>query len=163
MRITTLFVNAINRSSTWDYFFTLLGPFPTRCVPRKSRKTGGGTTLGLINRAFLAAQPIGPAAVRPRLQAQLPQSPRCVLCGVCCATSFAEMAVGPVNRVAANSLARRFLGWEPQMKFRDGLRRTADWHCRTKKPEEVAATVDQTLTERMPSAVSLSRDVATAD
>jgi len=73
------------------------------------------------------------------------------------------MSTGPMNRVAENYQARRFLGREPQMKFRDGLRRTADWHFRTKKPEEVAATVDQTLTERMPSAVSLSRDVATAD
>jgi hypothetical protein len=161
--MTTLVVNAINRSSTWDYFFTLLGPLPTRPVPRKSRKTGGGTTLGFVNRAFLAAQPIGPTAVRPRLQPQLPQSPGYVLCGVRCATSFAEMAIGPVNRATANSLARRLLGREHQMKFRDGLRRTADWYFRTKKPAEVAATVDQTLTERMPSAVSLSRDVATAD
>ena len=74
-----------------------------------------------------------------------------------------EMPMGPMNRVSNNSLRCELLGWEPQMKFRDGLRRTADWHFRTKKPEEVAATVDQTLTERMPSAVSVSRDVATAD
>jgi len=74
-----------------------------------------------------------------------------------------EMPMGPMNRVSDNSLRCELLGWEPQVKFMDELRRFADRYFWTKKPEEVAATVDQTLTERMPSAVSLSRDVATAD
>jgi hypothetical protein len=73
------------------------------------------------------------------------------------------MSTGPMNRVADNCQARRFLGREPQMKFRDGLRRTADWYFRAKKPEEAAAILDRMLTERMPSAVPLSKKVATAD
>ena len=74
-----------------------------------------------------------------------------------------EMPMGPMNRVSDNSLRCELLGWEPQMKFRDGLRRTADWYFRAKKPEEAAAILDRMLTERMPSAVPLSKKVATAD
>ena len=59
-----------------------------------------------------------------------------------------EMPTGPMNRVADNSLARKLLGWEPQMKFVDGLHRTTDWYFRTKKREEVARVLDHLLTER---------------
>ncbi len=34
-----------------------------------------------------------------------------------------EMPTGPLNRVADNSLARMLLGWEPKVKFMDGLHR----------------------------------------
>src|SRR5438552_5778543 len=34
-----------------------------------------------------------------------------------------EMPTGPLNRVADNSLAKNLLGWEPQMRFMDGLHR----------------------------------------
>lgn len=44
---------------------------------------------------------------------------------------------GPLNRVADNSLARRLLDWEPQMKFIDGLHRTIDWYFATKNADEV--------------------------
>ncbi len=37
-----------------------------------------------------------------------------------------DMPTGPINRVADNSLAKRLLGWEPKMKFIDGLHRTID-------------------------------------
>ena len=59
-----------------------------------------------------------------------------------------EMPTGPMNRVAQNSLARNLLGWEPQMKFTDGLRRTIDWYFATKDVEHVKAVLEHRLTER---------------
>jgi len=74
-----------------------------------------------------------------------------------------EMPTGPLNRVADNSLARKLLGWEPKMKFVEGLHRTLDWYFRTKKREQVAAILDQMLTERTPKPAELANEVATAD
>jgi nucleoside-diphosphate-sugar epimerase len=75
-----------------------------------------------------------------------------------------EMPTGPLNRVADNSLARRLLGWEPKMKFVDGLHRTIDWYFGTKKREEVAAILEEMLAERTPAAQKTAkREVATAD
>lgn len=59
-----------------------------------------------------------------------------------------EMPTGPMNRVADNSLARKLLGWEPKVRFMDGLHRTIDWYFATKNPAEVAATLNAKLTER---------------
>lgn len=59
-----------------------------------------------------------------------------------------DMPTGPVNRVADNSLAKRLLGWEPQIKFVDGLHKTIDWYFSTKKKEEVKKTFEHMLTER---------------
>ena len=59
-----------------------------------------------------------------------------------------EMPVGPLNRVADNSLGRRLLGWKPEVKFIDGLHRTIDWYFSTKDREEVRGILDQMLTER---------------
>jgi len=59
-----------------------------------------------------------------------------------------EMPVGPVNRVADNSLAKRLLGWEPQVKFVDGLHRTSDWYFSTKDRDHVRSILDHRLTER---------------
>ena len=59
-----------------------------------------------------------------------------------------EMPTGPYNRVADNSLAKRLLGWEPQVMFMDGLRRTIDWYFSTKDRDEVRATLEHRLTER---------------
>ncbi len=59
-----------------------------------------------------------------------------------------EMPTGPLNRVADNSLARRLLGWEPQVKFMDGLHRTIDWYFATKDRAQVRATLERMLTER---------------
>ncbi len=61
-----------------------------------------------------------------------------------------EMPTGPMNRVADNSLARKLLGWEPKVKFIDGLHRTTDWYFSTKNRENVAAILNQVLTERTP-------------
>jgi len=59
-----------------------------------------------------------------------------------------EMPTGPYNRVADNSLARRLLGWEPQVKFLDGLHRTIDWYFATKDRDKVRGILQRMLTER---------------
>ncbi|MGH9013419.1 MAG: NAD-dependent epimerase/dehydratase family protein [Acidimicrobiia bacterium] len=67
-----------------------------------------------------------------------------------------HMPIGPVNRVADNHLARKLLGWEPQVTFADGLRRTVDWYTATKDPEAVRASLGHLLTERPVSASAAS-------
>jgi nucleoside-diphosphate-sugar epimerase len=58
------------------------------------------------------------------------------------------MPTGPLNRVASNKLAKRLLGWEPQMKFMDGLHRTIDWYFSSRQRETVSGYLAQMLTER---------------
>ena len=58
------------------------------------------------------------------------------------------MPTGPLNRVADNSLAKELLGWEPKVKFADGLRRTIDWYFSTKDRDELRAILEHSLTER---------------
>jgi len=59
-----------------------------------------------------------------------------------------EMPTGPLNRVADNSLAKKLLGWEPRVKFMEGLHRTIDWYVATRKRDEVSAKLETMLTER---------------
>jgi len=59
-----------------------------------------------------------------------------------------DMPTGPLNRVADNSLAKKLLGWEPQVKFADGLRRTIEWYFSTKNRDQVRCVLHQKLTER---------------
>jgi UDP-glucose 4-epimerase len=59
-----------------------------------------------------------------------------------------EMPTGPMNRVADNALAKQLLGWEPRVKFMDGLRQTIDWYFSAKDRDQVRATLDSVLTER---------------
>jgi len=59
-----------------------------------------------------------------------------------------HMPTGPLNRVARNGLARQLLGWEPQMKFMDGLHRTIDWYFGTREREAVSGYLEEMLTER---------------
>lgn len=59
-----------------------------------------------------------------------------------------KMPTGPLNRVADNSLAKKLLGWEPEMKFMDGLRHTIDWYFATKDFREVQKHFDFKLKER---------------
>jgi nucleoside-diphosphate-sugar epimerase len=59
-----------------------------------------------------------------------------------------DMPTGPLNRVADNTLARKLLGWEPEVTFMDGLHRTIDWYFRTKDREAVRAQLERRLTER---------------
>jgi nucleoside-diphosphate-sugar epimerase len=59
-----------------------------------------------------------------------------------------EMPTGPLNRVADNSLARMLLGWEPKVKFMDGLHQTIDWYFKSKDREAISADLEARLTER---------------
>jgi nucleoside-diphosphate-sugar epimerase len=59
-----------------------------------------------------------------------------------------EMPTGPYNRVADNSLAKRLLAWEPQVKFVDGLHRTLDWYFANKDRDRVRADFEKLLLER---------------
>lgn len=59
-----------------------------------------------------------------------------------------HMPTGPLNRVADNSLAKKLLGWEPQVPFREGLRRTLEWYFSTKDKAEVKSILGRMLTER---------------
>ena len=59
-----------------------------------------------------------------------------------------EMPTGPLNRVADNSLAKMLLGWEPKVKFMDGLHRTIDWYFGEKDRQAVAQHLETRLTER---------------
>jgi nucleoside-diphosphate-sugar epimerase len=58
------------------------------------------------------------------------------------------MPTGPLNRVADNSLAKKLLGWEPKVLFREGLKRTIDWYYATRDKEEVKRIFSRMLTER---------------
>jgi nucleoside-diphosphate-sugar epimerase len=59
-----------------------------------------------------------------------------------------HMPTGPLNRVASNRLARELLGWEPQVKFMDGLHRTIDWYFSSRQREAVSGYLAEMLTER---------------
>jgi len=59
-----------------------------------------------------------------------------------------HMPTGPLNRVASNRLAKELLGWEPQMKFMDGLHKTIDWYFATREREKVGGYLAEMLTER---------------
>jgi len=59
-----------------------------------------------------------------------------------------DMPTGPLNRVADNSRAKQLLGWEPQVPFREGLRRTIDWYYKTKDRAQVQSILKRMLTER---------------
>jgi nucleoside-diphosphate-sugar epimerase len=59
-----------------------------------------------------------------------------------------HMPTGPLNRVASNRLAGELLGWEPRMKFMDGLHKTIDWYFATREREKVGGYLAEMLTER---------------
>jgi nucleoside-diphosphate-sugar epimerase len=59
-----------------------------------------------------------------------------------------DMPTGPLNRVADNALAKRLLGWEPKVPFREGLKRTIDWYFSSKDRKEVERIFARMLTER---------------
>ncbi|HEV2799629.1 MAG TPA: NAD-dependent epimerase/dehydratase family protein [Pyrinomonadaceae bacterium] len=59
-----------------------------------------------------------------------------------------DMPTGPLNRVASNELARRLLGWTPEVSFSEGLRRTARWYFDTKRREQVEREFYNKLIER---------------
>ncbi len=60
-----------------------------------------------------------------------------------------EMPTGPYNRVADNQLAKKLLGWEPKVLFKEGLHKTIDWYFSTKDPSRFKKhSLDEMLTER---------------
>ena len=59
-----------------------------------------------------------------------------------------DMPTGPLNRVADNALARELLGWEPRVRFADGLAATAEWYAATHDPAKVRESLERRLTER---------------
>lgn len=59
-----------------------------------------------------------------------------------------DMPTGPLNRVADNSLAKKLLGWEPQTRFQEGVKRTIDWYFSSKKTDEVEAALKEKLLKR---------------
>src|SRR5439155_8323791 len=59
-----------------------------------------------------------------------------------------DMPTGPLNRVADNTLAKRLLGWEPKVAFREGLKRTIDWYYKPKNREEVERVLVRMLMDR---------------
>lgn len=59
-----------------------------------------------------------------------------------------DMPTGPENRVADNRLAKKLLGWEPKISFREGLRKTMGWYFQTKQKEQVESTLQKMLTAR---------------
>ena len=59
-----------------------------------------------------------------------------------------HMPTGPLNRVASTRLARELLGWEPQVKFVDGLHRMIDWYFSTRERQQVGGSLAEMLTER---------------
>jgi nucleoside-diphosphate-sugar epimerase len=68
-----------------------------------------------------------------------------------------DMPTGPMNRVADNSLAKRLLGWEPKVRFIDGLHSTIDWYFRSRDRDEVASALAASLTERRPIPTASAR------
>lgn len=59
-----------------------------------------------------------------------------------------EMPTGPANRVANNKLAKELLGWEPQVKFSEGLEKTIEWYFANKDRQKVAENLNKVLVER---------------
>jgi nucleoside-diphosphate-sugar epimerase len=59
-----------------------------------------------------------------------------------------DMPTGPLNRVADNSLAKKLMGWEPKVQFREGLKRTIDWYYKDRDRAHVEAIFKRMLTER---------------
>lgn len=65
-----------------------------------------------------------------------------------------DLPTGPYNRTADISRARRLLGWEPKISFRDGLRETIRWYYETQRREEVSSRLERALIERTTAPVN---------
>ena len=59
-----------------------------------------------------------------------------------------EMPIAPLNCVADNAPAIKLLDWEPQVPFRQGLKRTIDGYFSSKNVINVASRLEFGLTER---------------
>lgn len=61
---------------------------------------------------------------------------------------FSDKPTGPLNRVADNSLAKKFLGWQPKTKFREGLKKTIDWYFSSKDVDWVKKNLEKLLIDK---------------
>src|SRR3989338_8492707 len=59
-----------------------------------------------------------------------------------------DMPVGPLNRVADNSQAKKLLNWEPKILLKEGLKKTIDWYFSDRKQNEVKNILEKILTTR---------------
>lgn len=59
-----------------------------------------------------------------------------------------DRPTGPLNRVASNELAKQLVGWQPRVKFVDGLHKTINWYFETKDREKLGAKFEKLLIER---------------
>jgi nucleoside-diphosphate-sugar epimerase len=59
-----------------------------------------------------------------------------------------DMPTGPMNRVADNSLAKKLLGWQPAVPFREGVRKTMDWYFASRGKEQAREALESMLTTR---------------
>ncbi|MFC1416690.1 SDR family NAD(P)-dependent oxidoreductase [Streptacidiphilus cavernicola] len=59
-----------------------------------------------------------------------------------------DMPVGPVNRVADNTLAAELLGWTPQVPFAEGVRSTFAWYRAHRDPAVLGEVLESLLTSR---------------
>jgi len=61
-----------------------------------------------------------------------------------------DMPTGPLNRTTDYSLASEVLGWEPKIKFEDGVKRVTDWYFKNKEPEKIKKIFEKKLlTEKL--------------
>lgn len=51
--------------------------------------------------------------------------------------NYINMPTGPMNRVADISLAHRLLGWKPNFRFDEGLKKTIEWYFKNKNKNNV--------------------------
>jgi len=55
---------------------------------------------------------------------------------------------GVTSRAADLRRARKLLGWQPKISYREGFRKTVEWYLENKNRAEVQATLDKLLMER---------------
>ena len=58
-----------------------------------------------------------------------------------------SMPQGVASRSADHTNARRFLGFEPKVSYKEGFKRTIDWYFANKNKEEVKANMNKLLME----------------
>lgn len=65
-----------------------------------------------------------------------------------------DKPTGPMNRVADTALAVKLLGRQPQVPFKEGLRRTLEWYFATKDQEQVRRILkDGSLMQRQVESI----------
>ena len=55
---------------------------------------------------------------------------------------------GVASRAADLSRARKILGWEPKVSYKEGFKRTVEWYFASRKRDEIEANLDRLLMER---------------